>query len=110
MTDEAKRYNEGKPAMGYLPLDLLDGAARVMEYGAKKYEPENYRKGYSDLYSPLSSLVRHVAELQRAVATEDLDGEKGHLLDRESGQSHIHHVITSALLLVHSMRLKGYTV
>lgn len=107
---EAERYNEGKPAMGYLPLDLLDGAARVMEYGARKYEAENYRKGYSNLYSPLSSLIRHVAELQRTIATEDLDGEKGHLLDSESGQAHVHHVITSALLLIHSMRLKGYIV
>lgn len=107
---EALRYNDGKPAMGYLPLDLLDGTASVMEYGAQKYEPENYRRGYTNLYSPLSSLIRHVSEVQRAVATEDADGEKGHLLDSESDLAHIHHVITSALLLIHSMRLKGWKV
>jgi hypothetical protein len=110
MTKDADRFNEGKAPYGYLPLDLLDGAARVMEYGAQKYEPENYRKGYSDLRSPLSSLIRHVAQLERAIATEDVDGAKGHLLDVESGQGHIHHVLTSALLLLHSLRLKGYNV
>lgn len=108
--DEALRFNEGKAPMGYLPLDLLDGAARVMEYGAGKYTVGNYRKGYSDLMSPLSSLVRHVSTLQRAIESEDKAGEQGHLLDAESGQAHVHHVITSAMLLVHSLRLKGYKV
>jgi hypothetical protein len=105
----ALRFNEGKVPMAYVPLDLLDGAARVMEKGAAKYkDSENYRKGYSDLRSPLSSLMRHLTELQRAIAEEDLDGRGGHLLDKESGEGHIHHLITSALLLLHSMRLKGY--
>jgi hypothetical protein len=105
----ALRFNEGKTPMAYVPLDLLDGAARVMEKGAVKYkDPENYRKGYPELRSPLSSLMRHLTELQRAIAEEDLDGRGGHLLDKESGEGHIHHLITSALLLLHSMRLKGY--
>jgi hypothetical protein len=106
---EALRFNTGKTPMAYVPLDLLDGAARVMEKGAVKYkDPENYRKGYPELRSPLSSLMRHLTELQRAIAEEDLDGSGGHLLDKESGEGHIHHLITSALLLLHSMRLKGY--
>lgn len=107
---EALRFNEGKPRMGYLPLDLLDGAAEVMAYGAQKYSVGNYRKGYKDLQSPLSSLIRHVASLQRAIEEEDVEGFKGHLYDAESGQAHVHHVITSALLLIHSMRLKDYNI
>lgn len=109
-TTEALRFNEGKPRMGYLPLDLLDGAAEVMAYGAQKYSVGNYRKGYKDLQSPLSSLIRHVASLQRAIEEEDVEGFKGHLYDAESGQAHVHHVITSALLLIHSMRLKDYNI
>ena len=107
--EEALRFNETKPNYAQLPLDLLDGAARVMDYGAKKYTPGNYRKGYTDLDSPLASLIRHVVSLQQSIHQEDLNGSKGALLD-ESGFAHIHHVITSALLLVHSMRLKGYEV
>lgn len=110
-SEEALRFNDGKPPMAYLPLDLLDGAAKVMQYGAKKYgDSENFRKGYKDLTSPLSSLVRHVAELQRAILTQDKDGSKGHLIDGESKEGHIHHVMTSTLLLLHSMRLQDYEV
>lgn len=107
---EAKRFNVGKPPMAYLPLDTLEGAARVMCMGADKYGTSNYRQGYEDLMSPLSSLIRHVATLQAAVESEDDQGEQGKLLDEESGEAHIHHVITSAMLLVHSMKLKGWKV
>lgn len=109
--DEALRFNQGKTPYGNLPLDLLDGAARVMAYGAKKYgDSENFRKGYSDLLSPLHSLIRHTAELQRAIQTNDKDGSGGYLLDKESGEGHAHHIVTSALILIHSMRLQGYKV
>jgi hypothetical protein len=108
---EALRFNEGKVPMAYVPLDLLDGAAKVLAYGAKKYgDPENYRKGYSDLLSPLSSAIRHLVELQRAIMEKDVDNGKGHLLDSESGEAHVHHLLTSTLLLLHSMRLQGYKV
>jgi hypothetical protein len=107
---EALRFNDGKPPMGYVPMDCLEGAARVMEKGAKKYGTANYRKGYSDLMSPLSSLMRHTATLQRAIECEDADGEQGHLLDAESGEAHIHHVLTSAMILVQAMKLKGWKV
>ena len=40
----ALRNNVGKVPYGYLPLDLLDGAAQVMAFGAIKYSAENYRK------------------------------------------------------------------
>jgi hypothetical protein len=107
---EAKRFNEGKPPMAYLPLDTLEGAARVMRRGADKYGTANYRKGYEDLMSPLSSLIRHVSTLQAAIESEDSQGEQGILLDDETGEAHIHHVLTSAMLLVHSMKLKGWKV
>ena len=107
---KALRYNEGKAAMGYLPLDLLDGAARVMEYGAKKYSPGNYRGMYDDPLSPLHSLIRHVSALQRAMECEDKEGEEGFLYDEESGLAHVHHVLTSTLILIQSMRNHGYKV
>ena len=106
--DEAKRFNEGKVDYSQLPLDLLDGAASVMEYGSKKYSKYNYRKGYANLESPLASLIRHLVQVQQTIEKEDIDGSKGILLDSESGLAHIHHVVTSTLLLIHSMRLKGY--
>ena len=108
----ARRNSIGKTPYAYLPLDLLDGAAWVMQLGATKYGNGNYRKGFHPL-DALNSLLRHVTSLQLAVSTEDMDGSAGHLLDDGaggSGQAHIHHVITSTLILLDSMRLKGYKV
>jgi len=106
----ALRNNVGKVPYGYLPLDLLDGAAQVMAFGATKYkDAENYRKGFPVLET-LHSLMRHTTDLQRALATGDKTGDLGHLKDTQSKLGHIHHVITSALIMLDSMRLEGYDV
>ena len=106
---EALRFNQGKTPYGNLPLDLLDGAARVMGKGEVKYGRANYRKGYEDLLSPYHSLLRHVAALQPALEQNLLD-QGGPLYDEESGEAHIHHVITSALILIQALRKKGVRV
>jgi hypothetical protein len=95
--DEALRFNQGKTPYGNLPLDLLDGAARVMAYGEKRYGRANYRKGYTDLMSPYHSLLRHALALQPVIEQEQFQ-EGGPLYD-ESGEAHVHHIITSALIL-----------
>lgn len=106
---EALRFNEGKTPYGNLPLDLLDGAARVMARGEVKYSRANYRKGYNDLLSPVHSLLRHMAAIQSAIEQGQLE-EGGPLYDAETGEFHGHHVITSALILIQAMRVKGYKV
>ena len=106
---EAKRFNSGKTPYGNLPLDLLDGAARVMHKGETKYGRSNYRAGYSDLMSPYHSLLRHVVALQ-PVIEQGLYEEGGPLYDDESGEAHVHHAITSALILVQAMRKKGLKI
>lgn len=105
----AKRNSVGKAPLGYFPLDLAEGAAAVMAYGAGKYSPGNYRKGFPPAEA-LHSLMRHVAAVQAAVEADDKDGSAGLLLDAESGQAHIHHVVTSALILVQSMKKEGWGV
>jgi hypothetical protein len=105
----AKRNSVGKAPLGYFPLDLAEGAAAVMAYGAGKYSPGNYRKGFPPVEA-LHSLMRHVAAVQAAVEADDKDGSAGLLLDAESGQAHIHHVVTSALILVQSMKKEGWKV
>lgn len=74
------KYDGGK-----LPLDLLDptaleGLARVLEFGAKKYASHNWRGGIS--YSRLlAALLRHTFAILR-----------GERIDPESGLPHIDHV------------------
>ena len=100
---EALRHNEGKTPFAYLPMHCLEGAARVMQKGSLKYSKGNWLKGYEDLASPLSSLMRHVAALQEAFERDDK--ELG--FDTESQEHHADHVITSAILLIQTLKLKG---
>lgn len=107
----ALRYNEGKTPYAHLPLDLLAGAAGVMAYGAKKYHVNNYRAGYEDILSPLQSLLRHVVAAQEAIVELSVNPEcesaKAKLMDAESGFSHLDHTITSALLMIQTLKIKG---
>lgn len=66
------------------PLHLVDrlateNLARVLGFGAKKYEPNNWRKGISRTRL-LAAAMRHIMA--------DLDGEE---MDPESGLPHIDH-------------------
>lgn len=78
MSDQ-KRYNEGKPQLHYLLTFRMaaEGLARVMEYGGKKYEPYNYKKGCK-FSQCLDSGLRHL--------TAFLDGED---IDPESNLPHV---------------------
>lgn len=105
----AIKHDEGKPDYSLVPLDLLDGVAQVFKHGEQKYNRHNFRKGFEP-DRLIASTLRHLTELQSAIRTEDKNGEQGHLLDKESGHGHIHHAISSLLMLVHSLRLKGYKV
>jgi len=109
VTSVALKYDGDKVPYDLLPLDLLDGASRVFRHGMKKYARNNYRNGFEPVRL-LGALLRHTASLQQAIEQEDLDGSKGFLLDEESGLSHIHHVLCSTMMLVDSMRKKGFKI
>lgn len=84
---QADRYNNGKPQLSHIGLDCFTEAAKVMEYGAKKYARDNWRKG-QPLEQLLDSLLRHVAALQ-----------SGEQVDPESGCHHIGHIQANAMFL-----------
>lgn len=86
-TQQADRYNNGKPQLSYIHLDCFTEAAKVMEYGTKKYARDNWRKG-QPLEQLLDSLLRHVAALQ-----------SGEQVDPESGCHHIGHIQTNSMFL-----------
>lgn len=105
----ASRSNAGKTPMSLIPLDLLDGAARVLAKGAGNHGRNNYRKGFPPL-EVVDSLMRHLADLQQALEREDKDGAQGYLYDADSEEADIHHIICNAMFLVDSMRKEGYRV
>jgi len=83
--EKSIRYNEGKPKWGYVHFESLVPMIRVLEFGAKKYEPDNWKKGL-DLKEILESLQRHLAKL--------MDGEEN---DEETGISHMGHIQCNAM-------------
>lgn len=78
-----------KPQMHLIPVAALECVARVMELGAKKYGPYNWRETPVNYTTYLSADMRHGAAF--------LDGQDQ---DPESGQSHLAHKISSMLILL----------
>lgn len=105
----AKRDSSKKTPYGLVPLDLLDGTARVFRLGEVKYGRSNYRKGFPP-FETLGSVIRHLTSIQQAIDVEDFDGSKGYLLDAESGEAHVHHLSCSILIMIDSLRRAGYNV
>lgn len=91
----ALKLDEGKPAMSLLPMDALEEVAKCLAFGAEKYGPYNWRKGFD--WSRLeAAMLRHYAAYQRG---EDRDKESGHL--------HTAHMAVNALFLL-AHQLNGY--
>ena len=84
---QAMRHNQGKPQYSLLDLTALEPCARVLEFGAKKYARDNWKKGMP-VTKILDSLLRHIAALR-----------SGELIDPESGLPHIGHIQCNALFL-----------
>lgn len=81
------RYNDGKPAFELIPLYLLEGEARVWDYGRRKYAPWNWAKGMP-WSVPFACAMRHLAAWQR-----------GEELDPESGFPHLDHIACNIRML-----------
>ena len=92
---DALRYNEGKPCLSQIDLTCLADCAKVLEFGAKKYGRNNWRKGMP-VDKLLDSLLRHIAAIQR-----------GDHIDLESGISHIGHIQSNAMFLGNKNNIMG---
>lgn len=88
---EAMRFNSGKPKLSYVMTAryAVEGLADVMEKGAEKYAPDNWKLGLSDR-NCIDSMLRHI--------TKYLDGEG---IDPETGCHHLDHALANALFLAH---------
>ena len=82
------KADEGKPPMSLLPFDALEEIAKVLAFGAEKYDAHNWRKGFdwSRLYS---AVLRHLSSHMQGID-----------IDEETGLSHLAHATTGLLFLV----------
>ena len=81
-----------KPQLHLIPPSALVLEALVMELGAEKYSPFNWRDKPVSMNGYLSAIMRHVAQL--------LDGED---FDSESRISHLAHIRAGAGILIDAM-------
>ena len=91
MKEKAMRFNDGKPQIS-LVLSAgyaLEGAAKVLEFGAEKYDRDNWKSGM-DKEALVDSLSRHILKV--------LEGEN---VDPESNCPHVDHILCNALFLAY---------
>lgn len=89
---EGLRYNEGKRKWSLVHFQSLEPMIEVLEFGAKKYEPDNWKKGFPKK-EVLESMQRHLAKL--------FDGEE---IDQESGLHHIGHIMCNAMFYSYMLK------
>lgn len=83
----AVKADSGKLMWALLPFKYLHGMVRVLMFGARKYDPHNWRKGMP-WTQPYNAAIRH---LDAWMSGEDIDPE--------SGESHIDHAQCCLLFL-----------
>jgi hypothetical protein len=89
--DRSLRHNTGKPDYSLIPMAALAEVAKVLEYGASKYERGNWLKPTSWEVS-FACMHRHMSAWQ---AGEDNDDE--------SGRSHIAHAACNLIQMLHML-------
>lgn len=78
-------------AYSMLPWQQLREVAKVYSFGAEKYEPYNWCRGY-DWSLSFSSLIRHAEQFW-----------SGQDIDEESGLPHLAHAVFHCLALLYFM-------
>ena len=73
MSGTAKHFDEGKPALQWIPYDALVEISRAFSYGAVKYGNGNFKGGMS-WSKMVGSILRHT---YRFMAGENNDDESG---------------------------------
>jgi len=91
---QAKRFNKGKLEWSLVDFKSLEELVKVLEFGAKKYDRNNWKKGLFTRQI-CESLLRHIFAF--------LDGEDN---DPESKLPHTGHILANAMFLNHMMKFK----
>ena len=86
---EGKKADLGKLRWTLLPWVALQEVVKVLEYGAKKYEANNWKK-VKPIERYDEALIRHVASWRM-----------GELRDPETGLLHVAHIACNALFIIY---------
>lgn len=87
VVEEFMKLDSGKLRYDLIPPSATKALAKVLTYGAKKYKPNNWKKGSIDRYT--AAAMRHF-EAWRS----------GEQLDPESNFHHLEHCLTNLAFLI----------
>lgn len=90
--EKAMRFNEGKLQWSLVDFDSLEDMVRVLEFGAKKYSVNNWKKPMSTV-KIIESMLRHTFFIL-----------KGELIDQESKLPHVAHIQCNAMFLAYHLK------
>ena len=88
------RYNDDKRKWSLVDFESLEPMVEVLEYGAAKYAPDNWKKGMP-IKEVCESLLRHTFAFM-----------KGEDEDPESGLTHIGHMQCNLMFLAYNLKHK----
>lgn len=91
---KAMKFDDGKPPIDLVDKELIIEVAKILGYGAEKYEAHNWRTGLP-LTRYYSAAMRHLMAWN--------DGED---VDPESGLSHISHAACNMMFILRLMKDK----
>lgn len=91
---EGVKHDQDKLRMDLISPIALEEIAKVLTFGAKKYDAWNWSKGIS-FSRLLAATLRHTFAYMKGVDT-----------DPESGISHISHAMVNLMFLAHFIRLR----
>lgn len=86
---EGQKFDSEKPRFSLIPKGSLASVINVLEYGAKKYAPDNWRKVANAETRYFDAAHRHLN------AWWD-----GQTTDPETGESHLAHAVSCLLFLI----------
>lgn len=86
---EGTKFDSGKPKLSLLTRESLAAEARAFEYGAKKYDKNNYKKGMA-WSRVIDAALRHLTAFNA-----------GESIDSESGLCHLDHAKACLGMLVY---------
>lgn len=89
MLDPKGPEGAAKPQLQLIPPVFEVELSKVMQLGAAKYGPWNWRQNEVEIMTYLGAMKRHIAQL--------LDGED---IDPESGASHLAHVAAGCAIIL----------
>jgi len=81
------KWDSDKEPLAWIPAECMQGIAKVLAYGAEKYEKDNWRRGIP-MSRYISAALRHIHAWN-----------SGEDLDPESGMSHIDHAMCGLMFV-----------